>query len=169
MPDKKFLAEAVGFGTGLFPDSALQWLTRRLRRYLLGETESTAEFSLDLVQGISPYRKLRLNEIGLDNCMNLAAANPLTLYLASNLSLIEVIDWIAQAQLLIRVGSDKFLLLQANAYRTAIDLVRACASPAAGRLVELLGFTQPQLEDLRDGMLQDPNFVRIASLHGRIA
>lgn len=164
----KFLAEAVGFGAGLFPDTLFQWMTRQLRRFLLGDTGLTNEYSLDLVQGISPYRKLRLHEIGLDNCMNLAAANPLNLYLASNLSLIEVIDWIAQAQLLMRVGTQKFALLQENGYRTAIDLKRATGSGAVGRLVDLLGFTQPQLEDLQSGMAQDPGFSRIEQLHARI-
>ena len=164
----QFVPEAVGFGVGLFPDSALQWLTRQLRRYLLGDAGLTDEFSLDLVQGISPFRKLRLYEIGMDNCENLATANPITLYLTSNLSLLEVIDWIAQAQLLVLVGQDKFRVLQANSYRTVIDLDRGAASPAAGRLCALLAFSAEQLTDVRDGLQQDPNFMRLAALRGKV-
>jgi len=164
-----FLAEAVGFGVGLFPDTAFQWLIQKLRRLLLGDAGDANTLPLDLIQGISPYRKFRLLEIGLDNCMNLASANPLTLYLASNLSLQEVIDWIAQAQLLIRVGPEKFAILQTNGYRTIIDLERAAASPALPRLVELLGFPQVQIDDLRDGIRKDQTFHHIVALHDRIA
>lgn len=164
----QFVPEAVGFGVGLFPDSALQWLTRQLRRYLLGDTGLTDEFSLDLVQGISPFRKIRLYEIGMDNCENLATANPITLYLTSNLSLLEVIDWIAQAQLLVLVGQDKFRVLQNNSYRTVIDLDRGANSPAAGRLCELLAFSGEQLADVRDGLQKDPNFKRLAGLRDKV-
>ena len=164
----QFVPEAVGFGVGLFPDSALQWLTRQLRRYLLGDAGVTDEFSLDLVQGISPFRKIRLYEIGMDNCENLATANPITLYLTSNLSLLEVIDWIAQAQLLVLVGQDKFRVLQNNSYRTVIDLDRGASSAAAGRLSALLGFSPEQLADVRDGLQKDPNFRRLAALRDRV-
>jgi hypothetical protein len=87
-----FVAEAVGFGVGLFPDSALVSISSRLRHLLLGTDDRLEEFPLDLIQGISPFRKLRLFEMGLDNCENLAAANAAELYLASNLKLVEVAD-----------------------------------------------------------------------------
>jgi hypothetical protein len=166
--DTRFVPAAIGFGVGLFPDSALQWLTRQLRRYLLGDAGVTDEFSLDMVQGISPFRKLRLYEIGMDNCENLATSNPITLYLTSNLSLLEVIDWIAQAQLLIVVGQEKYRILQANAYRTVLDLERGAGSPAEGRLCELLTYTTEQLSDVRDGLQRDPNFKRLSALRNRV-
>ncbi len=164
----KFVAEAVGFGTGLFPNSALIWLTRQLQRYLLGDTGVTDEFSLDLVQGISPFRKLRLYEIGMDNCENLAAANPIVLFLTSNLSLVEVIDWVAEAQLLILVGKARFIKLQENGYRTSVDFERACGSDARSRLGELLEYSETQLLDLKDGVNRDPSFNRLTRLRRSI-
>ena len=164
----QFVPEAVGFGVGLFPDAALAWLTRQLRRYLLGDAGVTDEFSLDLVQGISPFRKLRLYEIGMDNCENLATANPISLYITSNLSLLEVIDWVAQAQLLVLVGQDKYRLLQSNSYRTVLDLERGAGSAAAMRLCELLAYSAEQLADIRDGLLDDPNFKRLAALRAKV-
>jgi hypothetical protein len=163
-----FHAEAAGFAAGLFPESLLRSITTWLRKAFLVKSEIPPELALDLIQGISPYRKLRLFEIGFDNCTNLATANPLTLYLASDLNLTEVIDWIAQAQLLVRFGAAKFATLQANGYRTVIDLKRGVGSPAVGRLAEITGFSQAQMEDLSAGLESDPSFTSLAALHDRI-
>jgi hypothetical protein len=159
-----FVAEAVGFGVGLFPDAALVSIASRLRRLLLNTDDRLEEFALDLIQGISPYRKLRLFEMGLDNCENLAAANAVELYLSSNLKLVEVADWIGQAQLVVLVGSAHFMTLQANGYRTVIDLHRASHSAAAPVLANLLQYPLPQLVDLADGLEQDPSYRRLTEL-----
>ncbi|HJS88311.1 MAG TPA: hypothetical protein VJ779_22920 [Acetobacteraceae bacterium] len=163
-----FTAEAVGFGIGLFPLAALTVITRQLRRMLLGDAGRAEELSLELIQGISPFRNLRLYEVGLDNCENLAAANAVSLFLSSNLSLPEVIDWIGQAQLLVLVGPENFATLQKNGYRTSIDFQRACGSCARSRLAELLGYTDAQLLDLQDGLKTDPNFERLTQLRERL-
>lgn len=162
------LAEAVGFGVGLFPDAALAWLQGWLRRTLLRSDERLEDFPLDLIQGVSPFRKLRLSEMGLDNCENLAAANAVELFLTSNLKLVEVIDWIGQAQLLILVGSDKFMTLQHNGYRTAIDLHRGSRSAACPVLARLLDYDPAQLVDIVTGMEQDPSYCSLIELRGHL-
>jgi hypothetical protein len=159
-----FVAEAVGFGVGLFPDAALISISSRLRRYLLGADERLEEFPLDLIQGISPFRKLRLFEMGMDNCENLASANAVELFLTSNLKLVEVADWIGQAQLVVLVGAKNFLTLQQNGYRTIIDLHRTSHSPAGSIVAGLLNFKQEQLGDLADGLEQDPSYRRLTEL-----
>jgi hypothetical protein len=159
-----FIAEAVGFGVGLFPDAALVSISKRLRRYLLAADEQPEEFPLDLIQGISPCRKLRLFEMGMDNCENLASANAVELFLTSNLKLVEVADWIGQAQLVVLVGAKGFLTLQQNGYRTIIDLHRASHSPAGPVVAGLLDFKQEQLVDLADGLEQDPSYRRLTEL-----
>jgi hypothetical protein len=159
-----FVAEAVGFGVGLFPDAALVSISNRLRRYLLGSGEPLEEFPLDLIQGISPCRKLRLFEMGMDNCENLASANAVELFLTSNLKLVEVADWIGQAQLVVMVGAKSFLKMQQNGYRTVIDLHRASHSPAAPIVAGLLNFKQEQLVDLAEGLEQDPSYRRLTEL-----
>lgn len=158
-------AEAIGFGIGLFPDSALAWLGDRLRNSLLGTGAGVEELPLDVIQGISPFRDLRLFEMGLDNCQNLAAANAIELYLQSNLTLIEVIDWIAQAQLAILVRSENFKKLQRNGYRNVADFERACRSESARRVLsEITGFKDAQLIDLAEGMQSSPSFLRMNQL-----
>jgi hypothetical protein len=159
-----FVAEAVGFGVGLFPDAALISISSRLRRYLLAADERLEDIPLDLIQGISPFRKLRLFEMGMDNCENLASANAVELFLTSNLKLVEVADWIGQAQLVVLVGAKGFLTLQQNGYRTIIDLHRASHSAAAPIVAGLLNFKKEQLVDLADGLEQDPSYRRLKEL-----
>lgn len=160
---------AIGFGVGIFPDAALKWLSRELRRRLLGETDTDKELPLDLIQGISPYRKIRLYEMGLDNCQNLVASNPILLFITSNLSLLEILDWISQAQLAVIVGADRFDKLQSNGWRQARDFERACGGAAKPVVSALIGYDERQLDDLREGLLNDPTFKRVDALQRRIS
>ncbi len=164
-----FIAEAVGFGVGLFPNSALISVSSRLRRYMLSTDERLEELPLDLIEGISPFRKLRLFEMGMDNCENLASANAVELFLTSNLKLVEVADWIGQAQLVVLVGAKNFLTLQQNGYRTIIDLHRASRSKAVGPIVAgLLKYQPAQLDDIADGLEQDPSYRRLTELRAHL-
>ena len=160
---KIVLAGAIGFGVGLFPDSALQWLTDRLRFYLLGTGAGTEELPLDLIQGVSSFRKLRLFELGLDDCQNLASVNAIELYLASSLKLIEVMDWIAQAQLATLLGQENFKELQGKGYRNAFDFHRV-ASSDQGCKVLAPKFTEEHLKDLAHGMKESPSYKRLTNL-----
>lgn len=160
---KIVLAGAIGFGVGLFPDSALQWLTDKLRFYLLGTGAGTEELPLDLIQGVSSFRKLRLFELGLDDCQNLASVNAIELYFASNLKLAEVMDWIAQAQLATLLGKKNFKILQGKGYRNAVDFDRVASSDPKV-LAPLLKFTEEHLKDLAAGMKKSPSYKRLTNL-----
>lgn len=160
--------EAMGFGVGLFPDAALAFLTATLRKWLLRTDSRLETLELDLIQGISPFRKLRLYEMGLDNCENLAAANAMELFLKSNLKLVEVADWIGQGQLVLLVGKERFITLQRNGYRTVIDLHRGAHSPALTDLARLLKFSSPQVRDLAIGLEQDPSFQNLVELRSHL-
>jgi hypothetical protein len=162
-----YFSVAVGFGVGLFPDTALHWLSSTLKRRLLNETDDANQFPLDLIQGISAFRKFRLYELGMDDAENLALINAIDLYLASNLSMMEVIDWISQAQLLIFVGREKFGKLQENSYRTAMDFVEA-APAVTDTLKRLLGYDDAQIIDLARRMQAHPAYERLAELAAKV-
>jgi hypothetical protein len=164
------LEAIIGFGVGLFPDSALALVNDRLRVLLLGSGAGVEELPLDIIQGISPFRRSRLFEMGLDNCQNLVAANAIDLYLLSNLTLIEVIDWIAQAQLAIVVRKEKFKKLPENGYRNVADFERACAGAESHAvLTEIIGFNSAHLNYLAKGMKTSPSFIRMKDLRDRLA
>jgi hypothetical protein len=159
----------IGFFTGLFPVQTLNYFLKSVRRLGIFPEPAIPTKSLELIEGISAWRMFRLYDFGLDDCENLAVANPIELYEATNLPLLEIIDWISQAQLAVMVDIKMFLYLQRNGVRTAADFERL-AGPSASRtvLADLMKLTGDHIAALRQIMLASPNFCRLKALRDRI-
>jgi hypothetical protein len=105
----------IAFLSGLYPllglnvliDRLPSWL--RFKRDIAEASQIGRSFPLDLIDGIDPSIGFRLNELDFGDVQNLAAANPVELLVETPYSFGQIIDWMAQAQLLAELGPQGFL------------------------------------------------------------
>lgn len=136
----------AAFTAGYFPDVAvrnvMRWSSLRLRK-----TEDEDVYKgfkavpLEIIDGIDAEIRSRLEDYHISAVQNLAAANPLMLFVETPYGVYQIMDWVAQAQLCASVGPSALAKLWRIGIRTIFDLERValdqcCSAP---ELLETIG------------------------------
>jgi hypothetical protein len=131
---------ALAFVLGYFPTFGITWLVEKTRVRNLKRNEPAAyqrRFVLptDMVDGVDMQIKFRLVEAGIHDVQNLATANPVLLYVETPYSFLTILDWIAQAQMIIAFGGNVAADLHTIGVRTIFDLYAMAEAPETRMLV----------------------------------
>jgi hypothetical protein len=134
----------VAFLSGLYPllglhvliDRLPKWL--RIKRTITEAKQIGRSFPLDLIDGIDQSISFRLGELEVREVQNLATANPIEMFVESPYSCGEIIDWMAQAQLLAELGPEGFLLARQHGVRDMMAFLNLGSSDSGRKLLQKL-------------------------------
>jgi len=128
-------AVGVAFLFGMFPNLGLVKIAKyaRVRSKTVDEDALAVSrvIPLEIIDGIDAETAFRLEESNLYDVQNLASINPIELYAESPYTLLEIFDWVLQAQLCANVGPQCFATLKNHKIRTIFDLERAVLAGGA--------------------------------------
>jgi tetratricopeptide (TPR) repeat protein len=169
----------LAFVIGLFPQSGIRWFVSRVNTFLGSAIEPESRRPLERIVGISPWHQARLLEMGIDDAQNLATVDIRRLLLTTQFDAQEIIHWIDQAILYVKVGDqlDRFRDVKISTFHELRMVVNALAAnpaheppakavveernEARKRLTALLALADPdELERLAD-YSNYPNYFHI--------
>lgn len=179
-------AAAAAFTIGVFPSEGLRWLMMQGNRILSRSVERTNELPLGRLLGLGPWHEARLVEMGIDDTQNLATVDIRRLLLTTQFDTQEIVSWIDQAILYVKVGDkiDRFREARVGSFhelrqvlnRLSIDPTlepqaaeREEREEALKRLALALGMADAdELARLREDS-NFPNYAHISEYYARVS
>ncbi|HEX5808062.1 MAG TPA: tetratricopeptide repeat protein [Anaerolineales bacterium] len=176
----------LAFVIGIFPSRGIRWFTQRTNDILNAATDINHQRPLEKIIGISTWHEARLAEMGIDDAQNLATADLRRLLLTTQFDTQEIIHWVDQAILYVKVGEklDRFRDLKICSFSELRTVVHRLSETASGamdekslqrradakkQLASTLGLVDPDELDRLAEFSNYPNYIHIAEYYSRTA
>jgi hypothetical protein len=153
---------ALAFLIGVFPERGQRWLMERLPMFSAKDESLVRPAPLEMIEGIEAHDVLRLEELGIDTCYDLATADFVPLLLKTPYSARQLIDWILQAKFCAHFG-DTVKDLRRLGIRTIVDLEILSASEIES-LPSETSVTAPVLMRARETVMKSSEIHRLREL-----
>lgn len=160
----------AAFLFGLFPGLGIATLIDRLpasfklKRLDPNSTRISRELPLDMIDGIDGPIKFRLGNYEINDIQTLATQQPIGIFISTPYRLLQIIDWVAQAQLILEIGTENYLKARHVTVRDIRAFValggtvegRAILAPMlfGGRVVAASTASPPAEGTISDGAVQ---------------
>ncbi len=121
VPGAATMWPALAFFIGVFPQRAMRWLEDRIPIFSSRPDPSVRPLLLEMIEGIGPHDTMRLAEVGINTCYDLAVADFIPLMVKTSYGARQLTDWILQAKLCVYCG-EAVRELREHGIRTIADL-----------------------------------------------
>ena len=155
----------LSFAVGFIPESVTRTILRRsdighFKRENQEIYKSMFATPVEIIDGIDTEIRDRLADYHIKSTQNLAAANPLMLFVETSFGVYQIMDWVAQAQLCCSVGPDALVKLWRLGVRTLFDLERVATDEDCMNSVFLQEIGKVLLPELPTEVRCAPNFEK---------
>jgi len=161
------LMPIIAFLIGMFPQRGLRWLTLKFSIFSQQQDPTVRELPLEMIEGISMYDRVRLQELGIDSCYDLANMDYIPYLFKSPYTPRTLINWILQAKLCTYFG-EQVKDLREHGIQTAWQLKKFDES-ALKELVKTTSLTEDTLLKVKNQITDDKEIERLMEVQLKLS
>jgi len=151
----------------MFPQRGLRWLTLKFSIFSQQQDPTVRELPLEMIEGISMYDRVRLQELGIDSCYDLANMDYIPYLFKSPYTPRTLINWILQAKLCTYFG-EQVKDLREHGIQTAWQLKKFDES-ALKELVKTTSLTEDTLLKVKNQITDDKEIERLMEVQLKLS
>lgn len=155
------------FLIGMFPQRALNWLTDKFSVFSQKHHDSVRAIPLDMIEGITVYDKVRLQELGIDDCYDLANVDYIPCLFKTPYSPRILISWILQAKMCVYFG-EHVKDLRDNGIHTVWQ-IKTHEVDKLKELVKSSSLTEDKLVRVKDLISEDHEIPRLVAAQRKLS